>query len=160
MTKYLNSLILAGVCAFGMFACKHNQSEPVAKEEVKEPAPQASHDISHSAENASPQHVPPYYNDPNTVTLEPTLDPATVPPEAQEAYIVAKNNPKLLAQLPCFCYCDRFGHGSLQSCFVSDHATSCDICIKEALEAKQMQTQGMAPAEIRSVIISRYHPQS
>jgi hypothetical protein len=81
-----------------------------------------------------------------------------VTPYAQAGYVVAKKEPELLAQLPCFCYCDRFGHKSLHDCFVTEHAESCDVCLKEAIEAEQMKGQGMSAEEIRSVIIAKYHP--
>ena len=104
--------------------------------------------------------MPPYLSDPNSGMLQPIKDPATVLPAAQSSYVVAQNKPKLLAQMPCFCYCDRFGHGSLHDCFVTNHAESCDICMKEALHADQLDKQGMSPSEIRELIVAQYHPRA
>jgi Protein of unknown function with PCYCGC motif len=110
---------------------------------------------------ASEYHVPPYFEDPGAAgVLLPTKDPATVTPHATAGYVVAQKDPELLTQLPCFCYCDRMGHKSLHDCFVSEHAESCDICLKEAVEGEQMKNQGMTAQEIRSVIIAKYHPRS
>ena len=124
-----------------------------------EPAPSPSHEANTST--APSYRIPPYFEDPSAAgVLAPTKDPATVTPYAQAGYIVAQKDPTLLAQLPCFCYCDRFGHKSLHDCYVAEHAESCDVCLKEAIEAEQMKDQGMTPQEIRSVIIAKYHPHS
>src|SRR3972149_2053870 len=88
-----------------------------------------------SAVSEPTYQIPPYFESTEGMILEATLNPATVPPAAPSAYVVAQNRPKLLAQLPCFCYCDRFGHRSLHDCFVTSHAVTCDVCLKEALEA-------------------------
>lgn len=105
--------------------------------------------------------MPAFWENPDSAgVLEPTLDPTTVPVEAQAAYLIAQQKPKLLSQMPCFCYCDRFGHKSLHDCYVSTHAQQCDVCLQEAIEADQMDKQGMSPEEIRAVIIAKHHPPS
>jgi Protein of unknown function with PCYCGC motif len=105
--------------------------------------------------------MPAFWENPDAAgVLPPTLDPAMVSPEAKAAYLIAQQNPKLLAQMPCFCYCDRFGHKSLHDCYVGTHAEHCDVCLEEALEADQLQKQGMSPEEIRSLIIAKHHPPS
>ncbi len=38
------------------------------------------------------------------------------------AYQIAANIAGILAQQPCYCHCDRFGHRSLLDCYASDHA--------------------------------------
>jgi hypothetical protein len=58
----------------------------------------------------------------------------------------------LLAQQPCYCYCQRKGHRSLLDCFKTDHAASCSICIRETLLAAQMHRQQKSAAEIRRAI--------
>ena len=126
-------------------------------------------EVNQTAEQfASPQpassnnfRMPPYLEDPVSAgPLYPTLAPASVPSEAQAEYAIAQGKPELLAQLPCFCYCDRFGHGSLHDCYVTDHAVHCDVCLKEVIEADQMDKEGMTPQEIRSLIVAKYHPHS
>src|SRR5258708_36472325 len=57
-----------------------------------------------------------------------TLDPnqfAAGP--VKEAYKYAEKNPALLAQLHCYCGCDKAeGHQSLLDCYRSMHASSCE----------------------------------
>ena len=85
--------------------------------------------------------------------------PATLAPasfkqtEVREAYQTAKEIPEVLAQQPCYCYCQRKGHRSLLDCFKTDHAASCNICVKEALLAGQMQRQQKSTQQIRTAII-------
>ncbi|SRR5713101_3022549 len=73
--------------------------------------------------------------------------------DVREAYQTAKEIPGVLAQQPCYCYCQRKGHRGLLDCFKTDHAVSCKICIKESLLARQMHRQGKTPQEIRAAII-------
>ncbi len=47
-----------------------------------------------------------------------TLDPAQFQiANVREVYSVAKEIPDVLAQQPCYCYCQRQGHRSLLDCF-------------------------------------------
>lgn len=109
--------------------------------------------------NSENFRMPPYFEDPRSAgVLQPTLDPASVQPFARAGYKIAKEKPNLLTQLPCFCYCDRFGHSSLYTCFETVHAEQCEICLTEAVEADQMDRQGMSPQEIRANIVERHHP--
>jgi hypothetical protein len=54
--------------------------------------------------------------------------PQTQPPEKyghpvlQKVYKTAKDIPGVLAQQPCYCYCDKHGHGSLLHCHRDDHS--------------------------------------
>lgn len=122
--------------------------------EVKPEAPKTSNQT--SSENF---RMPPYFEDPRSAgILQPTLDPASVQPFARAGYKIAKEKPNLLTQLPCFCYCDRFGHSSLYTCFETVHAEQCEICLTEAVEADEMDRQGMPAQEIRAIIVERHHP--
>src|SRR5262245_62902340 len=54
--------------------------------------------------------------------------PKTVPPErfatnpvVARVYRIAGQIPAVLAQQPCYCNCDVFGHGNLLDCFTTDH---------------------------------------
>jgi hypothetical protein len=58
--------------------------------------------------------------DPKT-GLPKTLDPNFIKGEDREGYQVAKEIPEILAQLPCFCGCEAFGHENLLDCFVDEH---------------------------------------
>lgn len=58
--------------------------------------------------------------DPKT-GLPKTLDPNLIQGEDRKGYLVAKEIPEILAQLPCFCGCEAVGHESLLDCFVDKH---------------------------------------
>lgn len=111
------------------------------------------------AVNSTPS-VPAHYDNPPSALL-PTLAPDKFPGKAREAYQAAKDIPQLLAQLPCYCYCDRgMGHKSLHSCFEDDHAAHCDVCVNEALLAYRLhKDQQLSPKEIRERIIATYSKQ-
>jgi hypothetical protein len=72
-----------------------------------------------------------------------------------------KQIPVTIAQMPCYCHCDRgFGHKSLHSCFEDDHATHCATCVDEALVAYRLQKeQKLSPAQIRERIIAEFSGQ-
>ena len=73
-------------------------------------------------------------------------------------YEAAKKIPATLAQLPCYCECDRgFGHKSLHTCFEDDHASHCAICVDEALLAYRLQQEEkLTPEQVREKIIAQY----
>lgn len=71
----------------------------------------------------------------------------------QVAYDVAQKISGVLYQLPCYCYCDRIGHGSLRTCFESAHAAHCATCMKEAYFAYFETRKGKTPKQIRAEII-------
>ncbi len=89
--------------------------------------------------------------------LRRTLDPGQFQGEVREAYKVAQENPDLLAQLYCYCGCDRtLGHKNLLDCYRDHHAASCAICTGEALEAKKLFDQGASIETIRASLQARY----
>ncbi len=125
---------------------------------------QASHSASPSPERGSGT-VPVHYDRAGDAMPFPeTLEPASFKQtEVREAYQTAKEIPEVLAQQPCYCYCQRKGHRcycycqrkghrSLLDCFKTDHAASCSICIREALLAAQMHRQQKSAEEIRRAI--------
>lgn len=68
--------------------------------------------------------VPPYYASAEAAKPFPRLVPASRYrgyPLVQRAYQVAAEIPEVIAQQPCYCYCDKFGHASLLDCYASDH---------------------------------------
>jgi Protein of unknown function with PCYCGC motif len=82
-----------------------------------------------------------------------TLDPGQFVGPVREAYKYAGENPALLAQLHCYCGCDKAeGHQSLLDCYRSMHASSCEICTGEVLLAKRMADQGSPVDQIRDAI--------
>ena len=105
--------------------------------------------------------VPAHYEDvPSLNSLAATLAPETFTGQTREAYQAAKAIPQTIAQMPCYCYCDRgMGHKSLHSCFEDDHAAHCAVCTNEALMAYRLQKQGLSPKQIREQIIAEFSQQ-
>ena len=58
--------------------------------------------------------------DPKT-GLARTLDPNLFKGRARRAYQIAREIPEVLAQVPCFCECEVFGHENLLDCFIDEH---------------------------------------
>jgi hypothetical protein len=102
--------------------------------------------------------VPAYQTASEVGNLPPTLPATEFIGKSREAYEVAKKIPQTLAQLPCYCECDRgFGHKSLQTCFVDDHASHCAVCVDEALLAYRLQKEEkLTPEQVRDKIIEQY----
>ena len=53
--------------------------------------------------------------------LPKTLDPDLFEGKAKRAYEVAREIPAALAQMPCFCECEAYGHENLLDCFINNH---------------------------------------
>lgn len=106
--------------------------------------------------------VPAHYETaPALSSLVATLDPAKFNGKTRQAYQAAKDIPQTLAQLPCYCHCDRgMGHKSLHSCFEDDHAAHCATCTDEALMAYRLQKeQRLSAKQIREQIIAAFSDQ-
>lgn len=110
----------------------------------------------HAAATASPgtKVVPAFYETaPSRASLGPTLVPEKFEGLTRDAYRAAREIPVTLAQMPCYCYCDRgMGHKSLYSCFEDDHASHCAVCVNEALLAQKLEKEGKSVAQIRERI--------
>ena len=118
-------------------------------------------DHSHSAPPATTveKEIPAHYEEPPSVkSLGPTLPPEQFFGSAREAYTVVREIPQTIAQLPCYCHCDRgMGHKSLYSCFVDDHASHCAVCVNEALLAYRLEKkEKLTAAQIRDRIVKEY----
>jgi hypothetical protein len=86
-----------------------------------------------------------------------TLDPALFKGPAHEAYRIAREHPELLAQFHCYCGCDRLeGHKNLLDCYRGTHASRCEICIGEAIEAERLYKMGTPVEQIREALRQRY----
>ena len=89
--------------------------------------------------------------------LRITLDPQNFQGNVREAYEVAEKDPALLAQLHCYCGCDKTdGHKNLLDCFRDTHGSTCAICCGEARDAEKMATAGMPVEQIRDALRARY----
>ena len=106
--------------------------------------------------------VPAHYDEPPGVGgLKPTLPEDGFIGVTKDAYKAARDIPETLAQLPCYCHCDRsMGHKSLHSCFEDDHASHCAVCVGEALMSYRLQKeQHLSAKQIRERIIAAYSEQ-
>lgn len=148
----LISLLALGAGVFLLIQSREKASAPPdLSEALFAPAsPPPAH--SHSA------RVPAYQEASEVNNLGPTLPAAQFLGKTREAYEVAKKIPQTLAQLPCYCECDRgFGHKSLHTCFMDDHASHCAICVDEALLAYKLQKENkLTPEQVRQEIIEQY----
>jgi hypothetical protein len=89
--------------------------------------------------------------------LRVTLDPNQCVGDVKKAYQVAERDPALLAQLHCWCGCDKTdGHKNLLDCYRDTHGAHCAICSGEALEAEKLAQQGMPVEKIRDALRDRF----
>jgi len=109
---------------------------------------------------AQGDHVPAY----NTAPPQPGEVMPILPPDQRvgelfkypyqvKAYELAAKIPGVINQLPCYCYCERIGHKSLHTCYESDHAAHCGICMKEVFYAYEQTKLRKTPEQIRAGII-------
>ena len=150
----IGSIALLLIAAVLMVNSANRKPEDVtrtANTTASQPVPQHEH----SAANTIPAH---FEVAPSKSSLGPTLDPAQFSGITRDAYKAAREIPVTLAQLPCYCHCDRgFGHKSLYSCYEDDHAAHCDVCVREAVLALKLEKeQKMSPAQIRDAIVAQY----
>jgi Protein of unknown function with PCYCGC motif len=91
-------------------------------------------------------------------------------PLTRAAYEFAARHPEVLKHIPCFCGCERNGHGNNEDCFVArrgsngtpewnPHGIGCGICIDVALAAMQLHASGTPVADIRRAIDQKYKSQ-
>jgi hypothetical protein len=129
--------------------------------------PQAAHETTAAAtpdahaghSHGEPGRVPRYAkSSADLKNLPPVLPASQFTGLTRAAYAAVKEIPQTIAQLPCYCHCDEgFGHKSLQTCFVDDHAAHCAVCVEEALLAYKLQKEErLTPAQIRERIIAQY----
>jgi hypothetical protein len=89
-----------------------------------------------------------------------SLDPALFrDPDTRKAYQIARDNPKLLEKMACYCGCmtsPEDAHTSNYECFVDNHGAGCALCRRIALEAQQMQSLGTKVEAIKREIDTRY----
>jgi hypothetical protein len=87
------------------------------------------------------------------------------PPEVvTQAYHFAAEHPEVLSYVPCFCGCERSGHGGNHDCFVrkradngevvewDEHGVECTVCIDVANRSRQMHASGASVRDIRAAI--------
>lgn len=86
----------------------------------------------------------------------------------QQVYEFAARHPEVLQYVPCYCGCERAGHGGNHDCFIRSRAASgrvaewdthgigCTICVDVARDAMTMFNAGAAPVAIREAIDKKY----
>lgn len=149
-------LLLAAVLMVS--STQNNQSDSTANHNAAHQT-ETPHNHATEATASGAQSIPAHFEvPPSKSELGPTLDPEKFTGLPRDAYRAARAIPVTLAQLPCYCHCDRgFGHKSLFSCFQDEHASHCDVCVREALLALKLEKeQKMTPAQIRETIVARY----
>jgi hypothetical protein len=101
-------------------------------------------------------------------SLPPIPFQGYAPPRSPEvitaAYRFAADHPEILSYVPCFCGCERSGHGANHDCFVrqraengdvvawDEHGVECAVCIDVANRSRQMFESGASVRDIRAAI--------
>ncbi|MBO0720546.1 MAG: hypothetical protein J2P41_06980 [Blastocatellia bacterium] len=149
-TFTISCLLFPG--ALWIAACSENSSETTAHNH------QAPPQETSPAATPLAKRIPAYFKvPPNPKSLPETLSPDLFNGDAREAYQIAREIPVVLAQLPCFCYCDySAGHKSLHSCFEDQHSAGCPLCQDSARMAKQLKDDGLSIDQIREKLIAKY----
>lgn len=145
---FILMIVVIAIAAIGVFLTKKRQPSPVDAKPAQTAQSQTSTVMSES-------RIPAHYELAPAAEQLGAVLPATRFTRA--AYEAAKEIPTLLAQMPCYCHCDRgMGHKSLHSCFEDEHAAHCATCVDEALMAYRLQKQGLSPVQIRKQIITEF----
>ena len=88
---------------------------------------------------------------------QPTLSPVTFIGETARAYKIAKENRDLLDSMFCYCNCKKnYGHKSLLSCYVDNHALKCKICRDQTFYAYSQYQKGKGVAQVRIAVDKRF----
>lgn len=116
---------LAIVASALLIAACTQQAGPTADKGVA--TPHANHAATAAPQAKATPRVPDHFLNPTEAKPFPvTLDPKQFStPSVVKAYQLAKDIPEVLAQQPCYCYCDAgFGHKSLLHCHIDDHSAT------------------------------------
>jgi uncharacterized protein with PCYCGC motif len=154
-----NWLLIGGIVLLLLAAVLmvNSRNSPVTQTATSEPASPHNHtaDAGVPAAQAIPAH---FEIAPSRSSLGPTLAPENFTGITRDAYRAVREIPVTIAQLPCYCHCDKgFGHKSLYSCFQDEHASHCAVCVNEALLAFKLEKeQKLTPAQIRETIVAQY----
>ena len=109
--------------AAGLLLLSCSRSEPAPPDAKPAASPLPAHGTS-SPPPKPARALPPYHESAEAAKPYPRLMPASRYrdyPVVARAYEIAARIPGVIAQQPCFCYCDKFGHRSLLDCYASDH---------------------------------------
>lgn len=153
------ALVLAIVA--GIWLRESRKQGPATQVATEKQAVSSQQPAPHSNDHQPPPaaRVPAYQTSSQSLAaLPPTMRPELFEGNTRRAYQVAAEIPKTLAQLPCYCHCDRgHGHKSLHTCFIDEHGANCGICMNEALMAYRLEKQEkLNVEEIRAQIIKNF----
>ncbi|HEU5251496.1 MAG TPA: PCYCGC motif-containing (lipo)protein [Thermoanaerobaculia bacterium] len=79
--------------------------------------------------------------------------------EVKPAYEIARKYPQTLDRIHCFCECQEsmtHRHKTLLTCFTSEHAAGCGICIREAMLAGELKDKGVPDDQIENTVESLF----
>jgi hypothetical protein len=152
--RALSAILIVPTCAI-MSSCSADRSSP-------SPSPSSSS----SSSAGSGVRIVGYTGELPALPIVP-FAPARPASITRAAYEFAARHPDVLRHMPCFCGCERNGHGNNEDCFVSrrdadgrpvwsPHGISCGICIDVAREAARLHASGAAVADIRAAIDGKY----
>ena len=111
-------LLVLGFGVYGLLKRNENLHAPI------KPDAGTAYQPTPAVQSPTVRPSPPFHKDPENAKPFPRLVPASYfrsQPLVARAYRIASAIPEVLAQQPCYCYCDQFGHGSLLDCYASDH---------------------------------------
>lgn len=158
MIGVIVALLLAAI-----IVVSSKKPEPVAQNQPAAYTPVAPATDSHGHAHPHPQQgsnvVPAFLKEaPSKSSLGPTLAPEQFTGLTRDAYRAVREIPVTIAQMPCYCHCDRgMGHKSLYSCFEDDHAAHCAVCVNEALMAYKLEKeQKLTAPQIRDRIVAQF----
>ena len=121
--RTLRSIVILTLLAA---ACRQ-QETPVT---ASAPPPESSAPMPEMAGMSTSTQPPPDKNAP-VLTAAQLTNPAAATIYAQAAQITDR-----LAKMYCYCQCyELHGHVSLLTCFQTNHAEECNICMREAAQA-------------------------
>ena len=114
----------------------------------------------HSSDSSQPKVYMEYKNNPDWRGGEMGAIVPTVyfTGQIREAYAAAAEIPEILDHLYCYCYCaEEHDHRSLRTCFTDGHGSGCDICMLEAIRARELNKKGYSIKDIRAAIDSEFY---
>lgn len=161
----MGGVIVALLLAAVVLVSSKKTERPVAQNQTPAytpvaPAPADSHDHPHPHPPAGGKNLVPAFFEqaPSRSSLGPTLAPEKFIGKTRDAYLAVREIPVTIAQMPCYCHCDRgMGHKSLYSCFEDDHAAHCAVCVNEALMAHKLEKEEKLTApQIRERIVAQF----
>lgn len=149
-TYFIKSAIL--VLIVGIISCTSSPQ--------KEVTPVKMISMTNTQTNQTPPKppMPAFQSEESAKNLPATLSPDMFKGETKAAYKIVKEIPETIAQLPCYCHCDKaIGHKSLHTCYVDDHAAQCGVCMNSVLKAYKLKKEKkMTAAQIREQLAAEY----